>query len=383
MKQQIRTLAVAHGFDLCRFARPEVKRKHQKSYASWIDAGMHGEMGYMAEETRIERRKRPETMLEGVKTVIAVAMRYTPPPYSLEQAESGQGRGVIAAYAHGDDYHDVMKKRLKAFARDLDALLGAHDQRVYVDTAPVLEHALAASAGIGWQGKHTLTIHREHGSFLMLGEIFSTAEIAPDEPATFHCGSCTACIDICPTRAIVEPFVVDARLCISYLTIEFRGFIPRELRPLMGNRIFGCDDCQMVCPWNRKRTALKLDHLKPRDRNILPSLAGLFTLDDKGFRERFRKSPVKRTGRAGLLRNIAIAIGNSGSSEFVPLLLNALDDVEPLIRGHSAWALSRLYPQSMDGEIVRQLTYHAQYETDHEVLHELHLALKETGEMNR
>jgi len=380
LKNEIALLSRHHGFDLCHIVKPEFSHRHGDQLSSWISAGMHGDMGYMAEETRVERRKDPATMLDGIKSVITIAMRHSPPKYELDELNAEKERGAIAAYAAGDDYHDIMKKRLKAFARDLDGLLGAHDQRVYVDTAPILEHALAERSGLGWQGKHTLTINREHGSYLMLGEIFTTAEIEPDEPASFHCGSCTACIDICPTRAIVKPFVVDARLCISYLTIEYRGFIPRELRSLMGNRIFGCDDCQMVCPWNQKLTAIELDQLKPRDENILPALTSLFSLDDEAFRDRFRKSPVKRTGRAGLLRNVAIAMGNSGNSEFVPLLIEALNDSEPLVRGHSAWALSRLYPHSKGGEIVTQLEYHAQNESDEDVLNELHQSLKHIGE---
>jgi len=379
-KDAIRKIALNHGFNLCHFTRPMVGRMHLDGYTEWLDAEMYADMAYMAEETRVERRKSPESMLEEIRTVITIGMKHVPPPYSLEEAKAATNSGVIAAYAHGDDYHDVMKKHLKAFARDLDELLGAHDQRVYVDTAPVLEHALAESSGLGWQGKHTLIINREHGSYLMLGEIFTTAEIEPDEAASFHCGSCSACIDVCPTKAIASPFVVDARLCISYLTIEYKGFIPVELRHLMGNRIYGCDDCQMVCPWNQKAEVVELDHLVPRDENILPELSSLFAMDDEGFRERFRKSPIKRPKRAGLLRNIAVAMGNSGNVEFVPLLLNALNDVEPLIRGHSAWALDQLFPQSRDGEIMKQLAYHSQIEKDDEVRAELCLAMKNIGE---
>jgi len=382
-KKSIRQLATEHGFELCGFTRPNFSDKHSESLDSWIDAGMYGEMGYMAEESRLQRRKDPESMLKGIRSVISVAMRHAPPPYSLEEAESEGSRGVVAAYAHGDDYHEVMKKRLKALARDLDEMLGAHDQRVYVDTAPVLEHALAEQGGLGWQGKHTLTINRDYGSYLMLGEIFTTAEIEPDALAEFHCGSCTACIDICPTKAIVAPFVVDARLCISYLTIEYKGFIPFQLRPLLGNRIYGCDDCQMVCPWNRKAEVVELDHLQPRDENILPVLTDLFSLDDEGFRQRFRKSPIKRPGRSGLLRNVAIAMGNSGNRDYIPLLINALNDPEPLIRGHSAWSIACLIqhnPQTSDGVIVSQLEYSAAHETDAAVLQELHLAIQTLGE---
>jgi len=382
LKEAIRELAKKHGFELCSFARPNFPEKHPQGLESWVDAGMHGDMGYMAEESRVERRKAPESMMDGVRTVISVGMRHAPPPYTLEEAESEKSRGVIASYAHGDDYHDIMKKRLKALARDLDELLGAHDQRVYVDTAPVLEHALAEEGGLGWQGKHTLTINREHGSWLMLGEIFTTAEIEPDEPAGFHCGSCSACIDVCPTKAIVAPFVVDARRCISYLTIEYHGFIPLELRPMMGNRIFGCDDCQMVCPWNRKMEPLTLDQLQPREENVLPELSELFTLDDESFRERFRKSPIKRPGRKGLLRNVAIAMGNSGCRDFTPMLLDALKDDEVVIRGHSAWAIAEIMrqnPQSSDGEIVAKLEYHAGRESDDDVKRELRLAIEVPG----
>ncbi|MDX8390262.1 MAG: tRNA epoxyqueuosine(34) reductase QueG [Mariprofundaceae bacterium] len=372
----IKAKAEEHGFDLCRFSRLKITDKHASSLQSWVDEGMHGDMDYMAEPVRLERRKHPETMLDDVKTVMAIAMRHSASPYSLEDAENKKSRGIIGSYAHGDDYHEVMKKKLKAFARDLDELLGAHDQRVFVDTAPVLEHALAEASGLGWQGKHTLTIDRKLGSYIMLGEIFTTAKVEPDAPASHHCGSCTACMDVCPTKAIVAPYKVDARLCISYLTIEYKGFIDRELRSMMGNRIFGCDDCQMVCPWNQKLPVLELDCLAPRKENILPELAALFALDADDFRERFRKSPVKRTGRAGLLRNVAIAMGNSGKAEFVPILLDALEDSEPLIRGHAAWALAELYPYVLDGEILQKLTYHLAYENDQDVLEEMTLSIE-------
>jgi len=347
----IRAQALLHGFELCYVTRPEIGSKHAAALQSWVEADMQGDMAWMGEQSRLQRRKEPQSMLEEVKSVITVAMRYTPPEYSLAEAEAQPGCGVITAYAFGDDYHDIMKKRLKALALDLDELLGRHDQRVFVDTAPVLEHALAESAGLGWQGKHTLTIHRELGSWLLLGEIFTTAEIAADRPAANHCGSCSACIDVCPTGAIVAPYVVDARLCISYLTIEYDGFIARELRQKMGNRIYGCDDCQQVCPWNGHARKVVLLHeeqhkapdlLNPRGGNILPDLARLLQLDAEGFREIYRKSPIKRTKRAGLLRNVCIAMGNSGSRDFIPALLAVLDDGEALIRGHAVWALARL-----------------------------------------
>jgi len=342
LRQTIRTMAKQHGFDLCHITRPEIERKHLDTYADWLSAGMQGDMAWMAEQTRMARRRDPASMLEGVKSVITVAMRYSPPAYTLAMAKSEPGRGVIAAYAQGDDYHDTLRKRLKVLARALDVLLGKHDQRVYVDTAPVLEHAFAAASGLGWQGRHSLTINRDIGSWFLLGEIFTTAVLEPDTAASAHCGSCTACMAACPTGAIVAPYIVDARRCISYLTIEYRGFIPPALRPLMGNRIFGCDDCQAVCPWNRYTVPPSPDLLSPRSENVLPRLEELLALDEMAFRKRFRKSPVRRAGRGGLLRNVAIAMGNSGDPRYTEQLTGALRDAEALIRGHAAWALARL-----------------------------------------
>ncbi|MDX8384158.1 MAG: tRNA epoxyqueuosine(34) reductase QueG [Ghiorsea sp.] len=364
-KKAIQQLSQQHGFTLCAFSHPVIKEGDSKALDTWIEAGMYADMGYMAEEVRTHRRKHPSEMLDSVNTVISLAMSYTPPQHGMPPPQ----HGIIASYAHGDDYHDVMKKRLKALARDLDKLLGAHGQRVYIDTAPVLEHALAASGGLAWQGKHSLSINREHGSWFLLAEIFTTADIAPDHPASMHCGSCTACIDDCPTAAIVAPYVVDARLCISYLTIEFRGFIPKKLRKPMGNRIFGCDDCQLVCPWNSKTEAPVEDFLKPREDTFSVELASLLRLDEAGFRARFRKSPVKRTGRAGLLRNVCIAMGNSGDVEFVPLLLAVLTDDEPLIRGHAVWALAEL--AKYEENVQQHITLLAKNEENEQVLQEI------------
>jgi len=317
-------------------------------------------------------------MLDGVQSVISLCMPYTPPAYSLDTACDAVGQGAITAYAHGDDYHDVMKKRLKALAAELDQLLGKHDQRVFVDTAPVLEHALAASAGLGWQGKHSLTIHRELGSWFLLGEIFTTAELVPDAPSENHCGRCSACMDICPTKAIVAPYVVDARLCISYLTIEFDGFIPHDLRPLMGNRIYGCDDCQLVCPWNRHAVspATGNDLLSPRGENHLPDLASLLRLNEEAFRRRFRKSPVRRTKRRGLLRNVCIAMGNSGQTVFVNDLMNVVNDDEAVIRGHAVWALGRLSNSENKTEMMTLFRTLSGQEKDNNVHEEISLSIK-------
>ncbi len=376
MKDQIRAVAKEHGFDLCHFTRPQIADRFIAYLDQWLASGFHADMDWMGESERVGRRKNPQAMLDGVKSVICVGMRYTPPAYTLEQAECAADRGVISAYAHGNDYHEVMKKRLKALARDLDTLLGPHQQRIYVDTAPVLEHALAESAGIGWQGKHSLTLNRELGSHFLLGELFTTADFEPDEPADFHCGSCTACMDICPTRAIVAPFTVDANLCISYLSIEFKGFIARDLRPLMGNRIYGCDDCQMICPWNRHATTPDPDLLTPRRENILPELASLLQLDEVGFRTRFAKSPVKRTGRAALQRNICIAMGNSGDASFVPLLMDALKHDAALVRGHAAWALSRLTTVAGHAAVLSALDTAMAAETDERALEEMNLTIQ-------
>ena len=380
---EIRQLAARHGFDRCRITRPAVASRHADGLKRWVDAGMHADMSWMAEADRMGRRTQPESMLDQVKSVISLAVRYTPPTYSLAEACKAGGRGVITAYAHGDDYHDVIKKRLKALARELDELLGRHDQRVFNDTAPVLEHAMAESAGLGWQGKHSLSLHRDLGSWFLLAEIFTTAEIEPDEPATNHCGSCTDCIRACPTGAIVAPYVVDARRCISYLTIEHGGFIPAELRPLMGNRIFGCDDCQLVCPWNdhaATQEPLLEDLLKPRPENVLPELSQLLRLDAQGFAERFRKSPVKRTKRGGLLRNVCIAMGNSGNAGFVSDLLAVLADEEPLIRGHAAWALAQLANDENHRYIHSTLLAARRAEVNEAVAAEMDAAIRSTRE---
>ncbi|MDQ6994583.1 MAG: tRNA epoxyqueuosine(34) reductase QueG [Mariprofundaceae bacterium] len=364
----IRQHAKEHGFDACYFSRPIIKNQDKEALNHWLEHDYQADMTWMAEETRLERRKDPKSMLDGVQTVICLAMRHTPPAYDLETAQASKEQGIIASYAYGLDYHDVMKKRLKALAHDLDDLLGKHAQRVYVDTAPVLEHALAASAGLGWQGKHSLTIHREHGSYLMLGEIFTTAYIEENQAASQHCGSCTACLDVCPTRAIVAPYVVDANLCISYLTIEYKGVIPRHLRTMMGNHIYGCDDCQMVCPWNRKITPVD-DLLMANQTHIRPMLSTLLLFNDDDFRQHFRKSPVKRTGRVALLRNVCVAMGNSGCPDFIPSLLQASKADESLIRIHAIWALSQLINEP--AHVLQQLNDLEKDESDDDVLQEI------------
>ena len=346
-------MAQEHGFDVCHIARPNIAAQQQQALDTWLDAGYQADMAWMEEPVRVQRRKEPESMLDGVQTVLCLGMRHRAPPHTLDEHAATQG--VIASYAYGVDYHEVMKKRMKALARSLNVMLGEHEQRVFVDTAPVLEHALAASSGLAWQGKHSLSIHRQYGSYMMLGEIFTTAWVDADAAASAHCGSCTACLDVCPTQAIVAPYVVDANRCISYLTIEHHGVIPRELRALMGAHIYGCDDCQMVCPWNRKVGACDADILQAKDENILPELVHFLELDDAAFRLRFRKSPIKRTGRAAFLRNVCVAMGNSGVQEMIPALRGVLDDESVLVRVHALWALHRLMVDKDAWESVVQL----------------------------
>ena len=252
-----------------------------------------------------------------------------------------RSRGAISVYAQGDDYHDVIKRRLKQLGRWLIECAGG-DIKVFVDTAPVMEKPLAAAAGLGWQGKHTNLVSRDYGSWLFLGAIFTTHELPPDEAETDHCGSCRACLDICPTAAFPAPYRLDARRCISYLTIEHKGPIPHALRPLIGNRIYGCDDCLAVCPWNKFAQIGRETKLAARTALQAPPLADLAQLDDAAFRALFAKSPVKRIGRARFLRNVLIAIGNSGDAALADAAARLIDDASPLVRGAAVWALGRL-----------------------------------------
>ncbi|MDQ6962240.1 MAG: tRNA epoxyqueuosine(34) reductase QueG [Mariprofundaceae bacterium] len=375
LKSSIKNITKKHHFDLCYFTKPIISQHLQKKYDTWVEQGMHAEMDYMSESQRMHLRKNPQEMLSDVKTVICLGMFHSPPLQSLSDGLAKHTHGVIASYAQGDDYHEVMKKRLKAVAAELDGLLGQHAQRVYVDTAPVLERPLAQQAGMGWQGKHGLTIHWKKGSYLMLAEIFTSADLEIDEAVDEHCGSCQRCLNVCPTSAIVAPYVVDARLCISYLSIEHKGMIPHALRSSFGNRIFGCDDCQQVCPWNRLAHTPNEDILKPRLENDMPELSMLMHLDEVKFREFFRKSPVKRLKRKGLLRNVAIAMGNSKDHLFINVLMDALRDEEPLIRAHAAWALYQIQPI----EAALLLAQHLKNEKNADVVLDIEYTLGESN----
>ncbi len=289
-----------------------------------------------------ERRKDPRALWPEARSIIMLGLSYAPKRDPL-LALSETSRGVISVYAQGDDYHDVIKSKLKLLAARLQELVPS-EVKLFVDTAPVMEKPLAARAGLGWQGKHTNLVSREFGSWLFLGAIFTTAEIAPDEPEIDHCGSCSRCLDICPTKAFVAPYQLDARACISYLTIEHKGHIAPEYRAAVGNRIFGCDDCLAVCPWNKFAGAAHEAKLAARAESDNPPLAQLLELDDAAFRVRFRATPIKRTGRDRFLRNVLIAAGNSGDTDLAPRIEGQLDDASPLVRAMAVWALSRLAP---------------------------------------
>jgi epoxyqueuosine reductase len=310
----------------------------------FLAEGGHGDMDWM--ETTAARRGDPRALWPDVRSVIMLGMNYGPdanPPAILKQ----RTRGAISVYAQGVDYHDIIKPRLKAVARWLTAQAGG-DVKVFVDTAAVMEKPLAEQAGLGWQGKHTNLVSRQFGSWLFLGAIFTTLDLPPDEREADHCGSCRACLDACPTAAFPAPYRLDARRCISYLTIEHKGPIPRELRELMGNHIYGCDDCLAVCPWNKYAQAGREAKLAARDALRAPSLAELSRLDDASFRALFTKSPVKRTGRDRFIRNVLVAIGNSGDATLAADAERLIDDASPLVRGAAVWALSRLAPARLE-----------------------------------
>ncbi len=320
--------------------RPDIG-KAKSFFERFIAEGQHGDMDWLA--MTAARRTDPHAMWPDARSVIMLGLNYGPDSDPLAILKERM-LGAISVYAQGDDYHEIIKSRLKAIARWLVANAGG-DVKVFVDTAAVMEKPLAASAGLGWQGKHTNMVSREHGSWLFLGAIFTTLDLPPDAPEADHCGSCSACLDVCPTGAFPAPYRLDARRCISYLTIEHKGPIPRELRPLMGNRIYGCDDCLAVCPWNKFAQAGREAKLAAREALRAPKLAELARLDDAAFRALFAKSPVKRTGRDRFVRNVLIAIGNAGDIGLAPEAERLLDDASAVVRGAAVWALRRLDPE--------------------------------------
>jgi epoxyqueuosine reductase len=338
LRARLADQALTLGFDCVGITSPDAIADAGRHFQDFLADGAHGDMDWLAD--RPERRADPRVLWPGVRSVIMLGVNYGPdenPLAILEQRCSG----AISVYAQGDDYHDVIKKRLKALARWLVTASGA-EVKVFVDTAAVMEKPLAQAAGIGWQGKHTNLVSREFGSWLFLGAIFSAAELPLDAPEADHCGSCQACLDICPTAAFPAPYKLDARRCISYLTIENKGPIPREFRKAIGNRIYGCDDCLAVCPWNKFAQAGRETKLAARDELRAPGLADLVRLDDAAFRALFAKSPVKRIGRDRFLRNVLIAVGNSDDRVLAVEAERLLDDQSPLVRGAAVWALSQL-----------------------------------------
>ncbi len=330
--------ARALGFDCVGVTDPDAIAQAAQHFRAFLDAGAHGDMDWLAAQP--ERRMDPRVLWPGVRSVIMLGVNYGPDenPLAILQQRT---RGAISVYAQGDDYHDVIKKRLKALARWLVAASGA-EVKVFVDTAAVMEKPLAQAAGLGWQGKHTNLVSREFGSWLFLGAIFTAADLPRDEAEIDHCGSCQACLDICPTAAFPAPYQLDARRCISYLTIENKGPIPHEFRKAIGNRIYGCDDCLAACPWNKFAQAGRETKLAARDNLRAPDLAELVRLDDAAFRALFTKSPVKRIGRDRFIRNVLIAIGNANEGALAGEAQRLLDDESPLVRGAAVWALSQL-----------------------------------------
>ena len=330
--------AQQNGFETVAIAGAEVAAEHGLNLQTYISREYHGTMSWLAET--LDRRSAPRSLWPAVNSIIVFAMNYAPDADPLDSLGK-KNCGVISVYARNRDYHDVIKGRLKTIAGRFAARAGG-EVKVFVDTAPVMEKPLAHSAGIGWQGKHTNLVSRTHGSWFFLGSIFSTVSIPPDRIEKDHCGTCRACLDICPTDAFPAPYQLDARRCISYLTIEHKGPIPNEFRKAMGNRTFGCDDCLAVCPWNKFAAETREAKLKARDELCEPKLADLLKLDDADFRAFFSGSPVKRIGRDRFIRNCLVAAGNSEDQELVSLCKMHLRDTSPLVRGAAVWALGQL-----------------------------------------
>ena len=357
LKQRLVVFARTLGFDSCRVAACSTPA-HADEFDDWLDEGAHGEMEYMARAT--EKRREPQKILDGAKSIIVLALNYfqgdSGSDWRLTAAETAatteeRARGRIARYAWGDDYHDVIAAKLDKidiFLRDFGGL-----QKCYVDTGPVLERDHAAQAGIGWHGKSTMLIDEKLGTWFFLAEILTTLELPADDPARDRCGTCLRCIDACPTGAITAPHKLDARRCISYLTIELKSSIPPELRPLIGDHIFGCDDCLDACPWNRFAKVSRESAFAARKSTTAYALRDYLRLDEGEFRDLFRNSPIKRIKRRGFLRNVCVALGNIGTSEDLPALRDAALDSEPLIAEHAAWAIEQILERANSEKKIR------------------------------
>jgi len=369
LKDALASEARALGFDSVGVTDPAAIADVAKHFQNFIDQGGHGDMDWLA--SRPERRMDPRVLWPGVRSIIMLGVNYGPDENPLDILKQ-RSRGAISVYAQGDDYHDVIKKRLKLLARWLAAQAKA-EVKVFVDTAAVMEKPLSQAAGLGWQGKHTNLVSREFGSWLFLGAIYTDAELPRDQAETDHCGSCQACLDICPTAAFPAPYKLDARRCISYLTIENKGPIPHEFRKAIGNRIYGCDDCLAACPWNKFAQQGREVKLAARDQLRAPSLAELARLDDSAFRALFSKSPVKRIGRNRFVRNVLIAIGNADDTDLAIEARRLLDDESPLVRGAAVWALSQLMS---DDDFAALAAGRASAETDASVCLEWQASLR-------
>ncbi len=360
--------ASALGFDVAGVTRPEAGAVAGLRLREYIADGRHGDMSWLAET--VERRADPRALWPEARSVIMLAMSYAPEQDPMA-ALARRDRGVISVYAKGRDYHEVLKGRLKILAGKLAARARA-EVKVFVDTAPLMEKPLAAAAGLGWQGKHTNLVSRQHGSWLFLGAILTTAELSPSMPETDRCGSCRRCLDVCPTDAFPAPYQLDARRCLAYLSIEHKGQIPLEMRRPMGNRVFGCDDCLAVCPWNKFAAAARETRLKARAETDDPALRELVAMDDAAFRARFAGTPVKRTGRHRVVRNALVAAGNSGDEGLVTPIARCLDDASPLVRGMAVWALARLAGRE---QVAMEAIGRVSAETDPGVIAEWQTAL--------
>jgi epoxyqueuosine reductase len=335
IREAIRAEALARGFDAVGFAPAQLADSARADLAEFLARGYHGEMGWLA--AHAARRGDPQTLWQEARTIVVLGMNYA----AGDEGDAARDRGIVSVYARGRDYHDTIKQRLKTLARWI-AERWPGELKVFVDTAPVMEKPLAQQAGIGWQGKHTNLVSRDFGSWLFLGEIYLSLALEPDAAEDDHCGTCRQCLDSCPTGAFPAPYRLDARRCISYLTIEHKGMIDPELRPLIGTRIFGCDDCLAVCPWNKYARAAAEPDFAPRPEMTAPRLAALARLDDVEFRRMFAGTSIKRIGRDRFVRNVLTAIGNSGDPGLIESARLCLDDTAPLVRANAVWAFAQL-----------------------------------------
>jgi len=372
LAERIKAHGLALGFDLVGISAVQ-DPLHSDAFAEWLRQALHGEMAYMARTA--QQRLHPGQFVPWARSVVSVALNYNT-PFTRDVAD-GQLRGWISRYAWGDDYHDVMQAKLDRLFAFVQTEAGAEVQgRAFVDAGPVLDRESGAHAGIGWFGKNTNLLSMKIGSFFVLGELFLSLPLEPDRPVRDRCGQCRLCLDACPTNAFVGPYVLDARKCISYLTIELKGLIPRELRPLMGTHIFGCDICQDVCPYNTKCRPTHEAAFQPRQGLHAPELIPLLQLTEEEFKARFRGSPILRAKRRGFLRNVCVALGNLGRAEAVPALAEALaDDPDPLVRAHAAWALGRISGSEAQAALDEALGH----ERDATVAEEIRLAIEAAG----